>query len=107
MKLQNVKEDSWVMYNNKPYFVIYIPNGTKRRVLRNNDGNMKVSVKANVEHAKVPKYQVGDVVTCIDDRAPEYGQQMTITKAQYSAYAAYELDGHKWSTPFNIVKVNY
>lgn len=39
--------------------------------------------------------------------SPEYGQQMTITKAQYSAYAAYELDGHKWSTPFNIVKVNY
>lgn len=50
MKLQNVKEDSWVMYNNKPYFVIYIPNGTKRRVLRNNDGNMKVSVKAKEAH---------------------------------------------------------
>jgi len=32
MKLQNVKEYSWVIYNYKPYFVIYIPNGTKRRV---------------------------------------------------------------------------
>ena len=88
MKLQNVKEYSWVIYNNKPHFVFYIPNGTKRRILRNNDGSIKVSVKADVELAKVPKYQVGDVVTCIDDRVPEYGQQMTITKAQYSAYSS-------------------
>lgn len=56
--------------------------------MRNNDGSIKVSVKADVELAKVPKYQVGDVVTCIDDRVPEYGQQMTITKAQYSAYSS-------------------
>lgn len=88
MKLQNIKEYSWVIYNNKPYFVFYIPNGTKRRILRNNDGSIKVSVKADVELAKVPKYQVGDVVTCIDDRVPEYGQQMTITTAQYSAYSS-------------------
>ena len=55
MKLQNVKEYSWVIYNNKPYFVFYIPNGTKRRILRNNDGSIKVSVKADIELAKVPK----------------------------------------------------
>lgn len=106
MKFKNSK---WVLYNNKPHFVISsYPEETHLRNLE--EKRITVPTK-EVSTITVPTFEIGDTVLYIDTYH-EYliGKVVTVVEHNNNGYAAYKVlyeSDYVLVTPFDIVQINY
>ena len=104
-----VKNSTWVLYNNKPHFVISsYPEETHLRNLE--EQRITVPTK-DLSTLTVPKFEIGDKVIYIDTFHKNLiGKVVTIVDCNNSGYVPYEVQHtfeYEHVTPFDIVKINY
>ena len=104
-----IKNRTWVLYNNKPHFVISCyPEETRLHTL--DEKRITVPTK-DLSTMVVPTFEIGEQVLYVDTYHEKLrGKLVTIVDYNNSGYAPYEVkhaNEYKHVTPFDIAKINY